>query len=55
MSSDVRSLADNPATLTEVPISLGPLSTAREACVRSASLAVRRAQVVAAGDQRATC
>jgi hypothetical protein len=55
MSLDVRSLADNPSTLTEMPTFLGPLPIARAVpAVLDASLAARRAQVVAAGHLRAT-
>ena len=55
MSLDVRSLADNPSTVAEVPIFLGPLPIARAVpAVLYASLAARRAQVVAAGLLRAT-
>ena len=55
MSLDARSLADNPSTLAEVPIFLGPLPIARAVpAVLDASLAAQRAQVVAAGLLRAT-
>jgi hypothetical protein len=54
MSLDARSLADNPPTLAAVPTLLARYRS-REPCVLYASLAARRAQVVAAGLQRATC
>jgi hypothetical protein len=54
MSLDVRSLADNPSTLAQVPIFLGPLPS-REPCrLCSTRHWPHGAQVVAAGLLRAT-
>jgi len=53
MSLDVRSLANNPATLAECQSSSAHYRS-REPCVLYASLVARRAQVVAAGLLRAT-